>query len=237
MTAATATPQRPGSDDSLAILARLKAPKRVAVAIPARDEERTVGAIVAEIVDLLVHRHPVVDQVVVVDDGSTDSTADVARSAGATVITTARRGKGQALRRAVESADAEVIVFLDADVANFGHHFVTARVEPTLRQDHLVMVKGAYRRPLHGRPDEGGRVTEILARPLLRQFWPALAHLSQPLAGECAIRRHVFDHISLADDYAIEIALLLDVNRRYGPEAIGQAHLGSESTGIGRWRN
>lgn len=224
--AATATRQRRGIDDTPALLARVKGDQRVAVAIPARDEERTVGPIVAEIVEMLVRRHPVVDQLIVVDDGSTDSTADVACAAGAAVISTSGRGKGQALRRAVESADAEVIVFLDADVANFGHHFVTALLEPILCQDHLVMVKAAYRRPLHGRSDEGGRVTEILAKPLLRQFWPELAHLRQPLAGECAIRRHVLDHITLADDYAIEIALLLDVNHRYGPDAIGQADLG-----------
>lgn len=224
--AATATRQWRGVDDDLALLVSAKGDQRVAVAIPARDEERTVGPIVAEIVELLLHRHPLVDQLIVADDGSTDSTADVARAAGARVITTARRGKGQALRRAVASTDAEVLVFLDADVANFGHHFVRALLEPLLCHEHLVMVKAAYRRPLRGRSDEGGRVTELLARPLLDRFWPELAHLSQPLAGECALRRQALDHITLADNYAIEIALLLDVNHRYGPDAIGQADLG-----------
>ncbi len=142
----------------------MKVDQRVAIIIPARDEERTVGPIVAEIVEHLMERQRLADQLIVVSDGSIDATAEVARDAGAHVITTAAHGKGQALRRAIQSSDADVLVFLDADVENFTHRYVTALLEPLLSDERLVMVKASYRRSLHGRPDEGGRVTES---------WPA----------------------------------------------------------------
>jgi glucosyl-3-phosphoglycerate synthase len=213
-------------DADMVRLARLKRNQRVAVAIPARDEAGTIGTIVSEIVERLLEPHGLVDELVVVDDGSTDGTADAARAAGADVITTAREGKGQALRRAVEATDAELVVFLDADVANFTYRYVTMLLEPLLGDDSIVMVKPAYDRPLHERAHEGGRVTKLVARPLLEMFWPQLAHISQPLAGECAIRRRVLDHVVLEDGYAIEIGLLLDVCHRYGARSIVEVDLG-----------
>ncbi len=167
------------------------------------------------------------DQVVVVDDHSSDLTAETARSGGATVMANpGGPGKGQALSFAISNVTAEVLVFLDADVAHFSERFVTGLVAPLLADPHLKLVKAAYRRPLDGRADQGGRVTELLARPLLEHFYPDLAALAQPLSGECAVRRAALDDVVLADGYGIEIGLLIDIYRRFGVHAIAEVDLG-----------
>jgi glucosyl-3-phosphoglycerate synthase len=202
-----------------------KAGRRLAVCIPARDEERTVGPVVRTVRQ--VQAWGLVDDLIVVDDHSSDATASRAMSAGATVVTSrAGPGKGQALARAVEATDAEVLLFLDADVTSLSPGFVAALVAPALADDTIQLVKAAYRRPLGGIPDEGGRVTELLARPLLRRFFPELSVVSQPLAGECAVRRDALDGITFADGYGIEIGLLIDVYRRHGVDAIAEVELG-----------
>ncbi|HLJ07070.1 MAG TPA: glycosyltransferase [Acidimicrobiia bacterium] len=179
---------------SLRHLAAAKDGQRVAVCIPAHNEEATVGSVVATAAQL--RDVAVVDDVVVVDDNSTDATAKAAAAAGARVV---RRdgtpSKGAAMRRAVASCDADVFVFLDADVTNLAPHFVVGLVGPLLLFPDVMLVKGAYRRSLYGRPGEGGRVTELVARPLLDRWFPELAHLSQPLAGETALRRVVTDAV------------------------------------------
>jgi glucosyl-3-phosphoglycerate synthase len=202
-----------------------KGGRRLAVCIPARDEAETIDSVVSAAAQL--RAAGLVDELVVVDDGSTDGTAQRAAAAGATVVTsTAGPGKGQALAGAVAATEAEVLVFLDADVTNFSAGFVTALAAPLLADDTLQLVKATYRRPLDGRAGEGGRVTELLARPLLRRFFPELAVVSQPLAGECAIRRSAIDGLVLADGYGIEIGLLIDVYRRHGLDAIAEVALG-----------
>jgi glucosyl-3-phosphoglycerate synthase len=166
------------------------------------------------------------DEVVIVDDGSTDDTAARARRAGATVVRNDEdQGKGQALRCGLAHTRSDLVVFLDADVANFSGRFVTLLVEPLLRNRKTQLVKAAYRRPLDGQPDEGGRVTELLARPLLERFFPELGHVAQPLAGECAIRREALNAMTLADGYGIEVGLLIDIYTRFGVEAIAEADL------------
>lgn len=201
---------------------------KVAVCIPARDEAGTVGAVAGRMATL--RADGVVHDLVVVDDRSVDATARIAAEAGAKVVSIAagaQGGKGAALRRAVEATDSDLLVFLDADVINIDSRFVTALVAPLLADPVVQLVKPAYRRPLNGVPNEGGRVTELLARPLLRRFRPDLAALvDQPLAGETAIRRSALAELHLADGYAIEIALLLDVYDRFGRDAIAQVHLG-----------
>lgn len=210
---------------SIAELVAAKDARSIAACIPARDEAATIGHVVAVVDDL--RQAGLVDQLVVIDDGSSDATAATARAAGATVVSSpVGPGKGQALAAAVASTDADLLLFLDADVSNFAPRFVTDLVAPLLRDDRIVLTKAAYRRPLHGVAGEGGRVTELLARPLLRRFFPELLALRQPLAGECAIRREALDSIVLADGYGVEIALLIDISRRYGPSAIAEIDLG-----------
>ncbi|HET9444167.1 MAG TPA: glycosyltransferase, partial [Acidimicrobiales bacterium] len=178
-----------------------------------------------------LRRDGLVDEVLVVDDGSSDTTADRARAAGATVLAgPGGPGKGEALARAVAATAAELLVFLDADVVRFSARFVTDLLAPLLRDPAVQLVKPAYRRPLDGRPGEGGRVTEILARPLLRRFFPELAGVAQPLAGESALRRSALTGgIALAGGYGVEIALLIDVYRRHGRAAVAEVDLGERA--------
>jgi len=212
-------------------LASLRRGRRISVCIPARDEAATVGTIVDAIVRELTEEGggaPLVYDVVVADDGSTDETGELARAAGARVVTrsSGAGGKGQAMRSALEAASGDLIVFLDADVTNFGPHFVTGLLGPLLADDSLALVKGYYERPLHGAPGGGGRVTELVARPLIDLLFPHLAVVKQPLAGETAAPRSVLEKCGLADGYAVELALLIDVAARFGTEAIAQVDLG-----------
>jgi glucosyl-3-phosphoglycerate synthase len=169
---------------------------------------------------------PLVDEVVVVDDGSLDATGGVAQALGARVVRRdGRPGKGAAMAAALRAATGDIVVFLDADVRNFGLHFVTGLVEPLLADPALVLVKGTYHRPGNGGAG-GGRVTELLARPLLRRFFPELDFVRQPLAGEVAVRRQALARLVLEPGYGVEIGMLLDVARRFGPAAVAQVDLG-----------
>ncbi len=219
-----------GAHDEGSALARAKqaAGVTVSVCIPARNEATTVPEVVAVLVRALVTGCPLVDEVIVVDDGSTDGTAAAAESAGARVL---RRegtpGKGLAMADAARAASGDVVVFLDADVRNFGPHFVTALLRPLLEGgEDVVLVKASYRRPLNGIDGEGGRVTELLARPLMERLFPDLAFVAQPLAGEVAIRRGALGQLDLEPGYGVEIGMLIDVAARFGCSAIAQADLG-----------
>jgi len=213
----------------IAQLVAAKAGRSIAVCIPARDEAATIGGIVAPIAGRLMTAG-LVDELIVVDDGSGDDTGIQAAAAGARVI---RRpeplGKGGALRCGVAETTADIVVFLDGDVVNFPPWFVVALAAPLVDDPAVMMVKAGYERPLHGRPGEGGRVTEILARPLLERFYPDLADIAQPLAGEFAVRREALDEVGLADGYAVDIALLIDVWARFGRPAIVEVDLGERT--------
>jgi glucosyl-3-phosphoglycerate synthase len=213
-------------------LAEAKGDRRVSVCIPARNEAETVGPIVRTVVTTLVRGsgpHPLIDEVVVVDDGSVDQTAAVAAQAGARVLSTGSStgGKGQAMRSCLEAVDGDLIAFIDADVTNFEPHFLTGLLGPLLVDDSVNLVKGYYRRPLHGAPDGGGRVTELMAKPVIDLLFPHLAAIEQPLAGETAAPRWVLEKCGLADGYAVELALLIDAAARFGITAIAQVDLGT----------
>ncbi len=212
-------------------LAAAKAGRVVSVCIPARNEAGTIGPIVRTVVSELTLQGggvDLVDEVVVIDDGSTDTTATEADAAGARVVrgATPSGGKGQAMRVGLEASTGEIVAFVDGDVANFEAHFVTGLLGPLLTDDDVTVVKGFYRRPLHDAPDGGGRVTELMARPVIDLLFPALSIIEQPLAGETAAPRWVFDKCPPADGYAVEIALLIDVASRFGVETIAQVDLG-----------
>jgi glucosyl-3-phosphoglycerate synthase len=209
-----------------------KGSRRISVCVPARNEATTIGAIVESIVSTMAPTSggsALVDELIVVDDGSEDRTAELARRSGARVVPTDARhggGKGQAMRTALKASDGDLIVFIDADVTNFAAHFVTGLLAPLLGEDSVTMVKGYYQRPLHGEPDGGGRVTELMAKPVIDVLFPHLASIHQPLAGETAAHRWVLEECGLADGYAVELALLIDVAARFGVETIAQADLG-----------
>lgn len=204
--------------------------------LPARDEEATVGRVLEAYLPL--RDAGLLDEVVVVDSLSSDATAAVARRAGATVVAVgdvhpaipAERGKGEALWRGVLASTGDLVVFADADVLDAGPHYVVGLLGPLLGDPAVQLVKGYYERPIvaaDGTVEEhGGRVTELVARPLLSLLRPELADLVQPLAGEYAARRSLLEAVSVPVGYGVEIALLLDAFARHGAEGLAQVDLG-----------
>jgi glucosyl-3-phosphoglycerate synthase len=208
-----------------------KAGRTVSVCIPARDEGSTVGSVVRAVVQPFLASaggNGLVDEVIVLNDGSRDDTAEQAQDAGARVVAgqEGEGGKGQAMAAALEAADGDVIVFLDADVANTTPAFVTGMLGPLLLHDDIALVKGFYTRPLHGNPTGGGRVTELVARPVLELLFPELSEVRQPLAGETAAHRWVFEKVGFADGYGVELGLLIDVAAHLGAGVLAQVDLG-----------
>ncbi|GGK19503.1 glucosyl-3-phosphoglycerate synthase [Pilimelia terevasa] len=221
-----------------AALADRKAGQTVSVVLPARNEQDTVGAIVATVRRQLLDRHGLVDEILVVDSRSTDATARVAAAAGATVVSQdeATRGlprldgKGDALWAGLARSRGDLVVFLDADLREFDAAYVTGLLGPLLADPAVAYVKGFYHRPLRlaggAEPDGGGRVTELVARPLLNMFWPELSRVVQPLSGEYAGRRAVLERLPFASGYAVETALLIDLVALVGLDALAQVDLG-----------
>lgn len=208
--------------------------RRLSVCLPARNEAETIGQTVAAVQRELVERVPVVDELVVIDDGSTDDTAAVAAAAGAKVFHSAavlpeygtENGKGQAMWRGVHVTSGDIVVFCDADIRSFDPGFVLGLAGPLLTRDDVTAVKGFYDRPLNGQPGEGGRVTELMARPLISVFFPHLSGLHQPLAGELAARREVLESVPFVGGYGVDLGLLIDITERFGCGGLVQCDLG-----------
>jgi glucosyl-3-phosphoglycerate synthase len=209
----------------------------VSVVLPAREVAQTIGPTLAQLVPL--REAGLLDELLVVDAASADGTASIAARAGATVVQESEllaehgpaRGKGDALWRAVHATRGELVVFADADSADFDARFVLGLLGPLLTDDDVAFVKGAYRRPLtigaEVVPEGGGRVTELLARPLLNLHVPELAGIVQPLAGEFAARRTLLEALPFPVGYGVEIALLIDALRHAGLDALAQVDLGT----------
>jgi glucosyl-3-phosphoglycerate synthase len=214
-------------------LVAAKGTTSTSVCLPARNEAETVGAIVEKIA-----AHPLVDEVVVVDDHSDDDTGDAAATAGALVVRAADvlpaygsgPGKGQALWKAVASSTGELVAFCDADLRDFKPHFITGLLGPLIAEDNIDFVKAYYRRPgPEGQPRGGGRVTELVARPLLHLLFPEIADVIQPLAGEFSARRDVFERLPFVDGYGVDIGLLIDAARSCGVDRLVQVDLGTRT--------
>lgn len=215
-----------------------KAGNRIAVILPALNEAATVGGIVRAIRSGLMDDVDLVDELLVIDSGSRDATAEVATRAGARVLSTTEilpelptvPGKGEAMWRAVAATDAQIIVFIDADLRSFTPGYVTGLLGPLLSNPDVGLVKAFFDRPLVTPagtiPTGGGRVTELLARPLLNLHWPALAGVVQPLAGECAARRELLDQLAFPTGYGVELAMLVDSYHHMGLPGLAQVDLG-----------
>jgi glucosyl-3-phosphoglycerate synthase len=223
-------------------LSQLKAAKRrscatVSVCIPARDEAETIGKVVRTIRRNLMDRVGLVDEVVVMDAGSRDDTASIAAAEGAKVYCEADvlpdagpgAGKGEALWKSLHVTSGDLICWIDADIRNIHPRFVYGLLGPLLAESGITYVKGFYERPLLDRcglaRGGGGRVTELTARPLLSLFWPQLAGLVQPLAGEYAGRREVLEQVPFSTGYGVELGLLVDIAARWGIASIAQVDL------------
>lgn len=220
---------------SIADLIAAKAGRTVSVVLPALNEEKTVSAVVDTIHPLL---GGLVDELIVLDSGSTDETADRAAAAGATVVSREQAvpglapvpGKGEVLWRSIAASTGDIIAFVDSDLINPDPEFVPKLLGPLLTVEGIHLVKGYYRRPLRvsGTEDAngGGRVTELVARPLLAAMRPELTSVLQPLGGEYAGTRELLSAVPFAPGYGVEIGLLLDTYDRLGLGAIGQVNLG-----------
>jgi glucosyl-3-phosphoglycerate synthase len=218
-------------------LVDVKGATRVSVVLPALNEQETVGAIVAAIRTSLVERHGLVDELVVMDSGSTDGTYDVAVEAGAKVV---RReevlgeyeplpGKGEVLWRSLAATSGDILVFVDSDLHDFSPSFVTGLLGPLLTDDSVQLVKATYDRALtlgeSVLPAGGGRVTELVARPVLNLHWPELAGFVQPLSGEYAARRGLLEQLPFPTGYGVEIGMLVDALRLVGLPGLAQVDL------------
>ncbi|MET9618283.1 glucosyl-3-phosphoglycerate synthase [Kitasatospora indigofera] len=217
----------------------------ISVVLPALDEESTVGAIVSVIRRELMERLPLVDELVVVDSGSADRTAEAAAEAGARVVhrdailprLPAEPGKGEVLWRSLLATSGEIVCFVDADLREFDPAFVSGIVGPLLTDPGIQLVKAMYDRPyeLPGAgtdgdatidPVGGGRVTELVARPLLNLHWPELAGFVQPLGGEYAARRSLLERLPFPTGYGVELGLLVDALETAGLDALAQVDVG-----------
>jgi glucosyl-3-phosphoglycerate synthase len=220
---------------TVAELEAAKAGRTVSVVLPALNEEQTVAAVIDTIPPLL---GGLVDELIVLDSGSTDETAVRATAAGARVISREEAvpgvdpvpGKGEVLWRSVAASTGDLIAFVDSDLINPDPAFVPKLLGPLLMGDGIHLVKGYYRRPLRTSGTEdangGGRVTELVARPLLAALRPELTGVIQPLGGEYAGTRELLSAVPFAPGYGVEIGLLLDTYDRLGLGAIGQVNLG-----------
>ncbi len=246
MLPASSSRRRPGpvrthhhGDFDLADLVRRKGSRRISLVLPARDEEDTVAGVVEALRP--VHAAGLVDEVVVLDSLSDDRTAEVAAAAGARVVRAAEawadepplRGKGEAMWRALLATTGDLVAYCDADLLDAGPHYAIGLLGPLLTNPETLLVKGFYDRPLVGDDGSvsgyGGRVTELVARPLLGLYRPELAGLVQPLAGEWAGRRSLLESLPFPTGYGVEIAVLLDTVDAHGIDALAQVDLGTRT--------
>jgi glucosyl-3-phosphoglycerate synthase len=224
------------------LAAKVASELSVSLVVPARNEAATVGDVVGRVREALMETTDLLDEIVVIDSDSTDDTYAVAEDAGAVVHRSAEirpdlgsaPGKGEAMWKSLFVTRGDLLVFMDADLLDWDTHFVPGLLGPLLTRPEIALVKGFYERPLVGADGssddttafEGGRVTELTARPLFNVLYPELAGLVQPLAGEWAVRRSLFASLNVPTGYAVETTALIDTARSLGVDAIAQVDLG-----------
>ncbi len=227
------------SFSNISRLVELKKKKNltISLALPTFNEEETIAEEINVIKSKLQMEYPLLDEIVVMDSGSTDRTRQLAREAGAKVYLACDclpefgsiRGKGENLWKSLYVLEGDIIVWIDADIKNIHPKFVYGTVGPLLEYDHLKYVKAFYERPLvlgkKIRFSGGGRVTEILVRPLLANFYPELCGFLGPLSGEYAGRREILEAVPFRVGYGVEVGLLIDIYEKYGLKGLAQVDL------------
>lgn len=210
---------------------------KISLCLPTLNEEKTIGKEVIIFKSELVDRYPLLDEIAVIDSGSEDNTLDIAQRFGADTYLAddilphleKKKGKGENLWKAIHQLEGDIIVYVDADISNIHPRFVYGLVAPLIYREEVKYVKAFYDRPLavsgSVRPSGGGRVTEILIRPLFSLFFPELTGIIQPLSGEYAVRREVLENIHFPIGYGVETSHLIDVYTKYGLEAFAQTDL------------
>ncbi len=209
----------------------------ISVALPALNEEKTVGKVISTIKKALMDDVPLLDEIVLIDSDSTDRTAEIAESMGVPVYRHSQilpemgsyRGKGEALWKSLHVLTGDIVAWIDTDITNIHPRFIYGLLGPLLKQPKIVYVKGFYQRPIKVGDQlqayGGGRVTELVARPLLNLFYPELSGIIQPLSGEYAGRRSALEQVPFYSGYGVETGLLLDLHDRFGLDAIAQTDL------------
>ena len=209
----------------------------ISLCIPTLNEEKTIGKEVLILRSELMERYPLIDEFAVIDSGSQDKTLEVACNYGADTYLASdilpevgdKRGKGENLWKAIHQLKGDIICYVDADITNIHPRFVYGLVAPLIHRNDIKYVKAFYDRPLNYssglRPSGGGRVTEILTRPLFSLFYPELTNVIQPLSGEYAARRDVLEIIPFPIGYGVETSHLLDLYYKFGIEAFAQTDL------------
>ena len=209
----------------------------ISLCIPTLNEEKTIGKEIVLFKSELMTRFPLLDEIAVIDSGSEDKTLEVASSFGADTYLSSdilpelshKKGKGENLWKAIYQLKGDIIVYIDADIKNIHPRFVYGLVAPLLHNKDVHYVKAFYDRPLafsgNIRPSGGGRVTEILTRPLFSLFYPELTAIIQPLSGEYAVRRDVIEKIPFPIGYGVETSHLMDIYEQYGLSAFAQTDL------------
>jgi len=210
---------------------------KISLAFPTLNEEETIGREVEVMKNELQLKYPLIDEIAVIDSGSTDNTRQIAEAAGAEVYLASEclpqygfiRGKGENLWKSLYILEGDIILWLDADIKNIHPKFAYGILGPLLEFDHICYVKGFYERPIkvgrRMRSSGGGRVTEILVRPLLSNFYPELSGFLQPLSGEYAGRREVLESVPFRVGYGVEIGLLIDIYEQWGLFSLAQVDL------------
>ncbi len=215
-----------------ALLARAKNGRTITVCFPAHNEAETIYTVVSKFMSHPLCTDHVIDEVVVIDDRSTDSTARAARRAGATVHSSescmraygSSRGKGDVLWRSLALVRGDIVIWCDADLTEVDPARIAALAWPLLIDDRVVMAKGYF--PRDAASGGGGRVTELVARPMLSLFFPEVAHLKQPLSGMCAVRRSAMEQIAFETDYGVDVGLVIDVAQRFGARSVVEVDIG-----------
>ena len=210
----------------------------ISLCLPTLNEEKTIAKEIIIMKSELMARYPLIDELVVIDSGSTDNTAEIAKSFGADVHDANDilprlekfKGKGENLWKALYITRGDIIIYLDADIKNIHHRFAYGLIGPLLLHDHIKYAKAFYDRPISIgknkiRPTGGGRVTELVIRPLFSLFFPELTQIIQPLSGEYAGFREIFEKIPFPIGYGIETSMILDIYERWGLDVIAQVDL------------
>ncbi len=209
----------------------------ISLALPALDEEETVGKVIKTIKNALVKRVPLLDEIILIDSNSIDRTRQIAEKLGVPVYIHQnilpqyglRQGKGEALWKSLYCTRGDIIIWVDTDIVNIHPRFIYGLIGPLLLKPEIDFVKGFYRRPLKVgnkiQASSGGRVTELTARPLLNLFYPELSGIAQPLSGEYGGRRKALEQLSFFSGYGVEIGLLIDMLEKFGLRSIAQVDL------------
>jgi len=210
----------------------------ISLALPSLNEEKTVGDVIRTAKSNFMEKFPLIDEIILIDSGSTDRTREIAEDLGIPVYLNQkvlseygfRNGKGEVLWKSLYLTNGDIVFWVDTDIHNFNPKFIFGVIGPMLTDDRIKFVKGFYKRPIMGKdgivhPGGGGRVTELTARPLLNLFFPQLSGIIQPLSGEYGGKREALEKLTFTSGYGVETSLLIDMLNMFKLRSIGQTNL------------